>query len=143
VDAVPYLFEREGTNCENLPETHAFLKRLRAYTEARWPNSVLLAEADQWPEDVVEYFGRGAMSFVKPENRKIFAFTRPYLEDAVLCVFNLSQFAQPVELDLSEYVGATPVEMLGETAFPVVGSQPYQLALAPFGFYWFRLEGAG
>jgi len=345
VDAVPYLFEREGTNCENLPETHAFLKRLRAHVESNYPNCLLLAEANQWPEDVVQYFGRGdefqmgyhfpimprlfmalrqedrrpiveilertpaipdncqwgmflrnhdeltlemvtdeerdylynqyaadrrmrlnlgirrrlaplldnsrrriellhgllfslpgspflyygdeigmgdniylgdrdgvrtpmqwsadrnagfsradfaqlyfpvimdpvygyqsvnveaqqrynssllhwmqqmihlrkkhpvfgrgAMEFVKPENRKIFAFTRASRDETVLCVFNLSQFAQPVELDLKPYRGATPVEMLGETAFPTVGEQPYQLALAPFGFYWFLLEGHG
>ncbi|HEX8776184.1 MAG TPA: maltose alpha-D-glucosyltransferase [Pyrinomonadaceae bacterium] len=342
VDAVPYLFEREGTNCENLPETHAFLKRMRAVVEARYPNALLLAEANQWPEDVVEYFGegdefhmnyhfpimprlfmalrqedrrpiveilertppipencqwgmflrnhdeltlemvtdeerdylyneyakdrrmrlnvgirrrlaplldnsrrriellhgllfslpgspflyygdeigmgdniylgdrdgvrtpmqwsadrnagfsradfaqlyfpvimdsvygyqsvnveaqqrystsllhwmrqmihlrkshhvfgRGAMRFIKPENRKIFAFTRTLGEDIVLCVFNLSQFAQPVQLDLSEYRGMIPVEMLGETSFPAIGDAPYQLALAPLGFYWFHLE---
>lgn len=342
VDAVPYLFEREGTNCENLPETHAFLKRMRAAVEAHYPNCLLLAEANQWPEDVVEYFGegdefhmnyhfpimprlfmalrqedrrpiveilertppipencqwgmflrnhdeltlemvtdeerdylyneyakdrrmrlnvgirrrlaplldnsrrriellhgllfslpgspflyygdeigmgdniylgdrdgvrtpmqwsadrnagfsradfaqlyfpvimdsvygyqsvnveaqqrystsllhwmrqmihlrkshqvfgRGAMRFIKPENRKIFAFTRTLSEEIVLCVFNLSQFAQPVQLDLSEYKGATPVEMLGETSFPAIGDAPYQLALAPLGFYWFQLK---
>jgi maltose alpha-D-glucosyltransferase/alpha-amylase len=342
VDAVPYLFEREGTNCENLPETHAFLKRLRAYVKARYPNCLLLAEANQWPEDVVEYFGRGdefqmnyhfpimprlfmalrqedrrpiveilertpaipegcqwgmflrnhdeltlemvtdeerdylyneyakdkrmrlnvgirrrlaplldnsrrriellhgmlfslpgspflyygdeigmgdniylgdrdgvrtpmqwsadrnagfsradfaqlyfpvimdpvygyqsvnveaqqrystsllhwmrqmihlrkshqvfgrgSMQFVKPENRAIFAFTRTYGEETALCVFNLSQHAQPARLDLGEYAGATPVEMLGETNFPEIGRDPYQLALAPLGFYWFLLK---
>ena len=342
-DAVPYLYEREGTNCENLPETHAFLKKLRAHIEARHPNALLLAEANQWPEDVVEYFGRGdefhmgyhfpimprlfmalrqedrrpiveilertpdipencqwgmflrnhdemtlemvtdeerdylyyeyakdrrmrlnvgirrrlaplldnshrriqllhallfslpgspflyygdeigmgdniylfdrdgvrtpmqwssdrnagfskadfekvclpvinnpvygyssvnvdaqmrydtsllnwmrqmillrkqhhvfgrgAMRFVKPENRKIFAFVREHEDERVLCVFNLSQFAQPVELDLAEFEGLTPVEMLGKTRFPAVrAGAPYQLALAPFGFYWLQLE---
>ncbi|MDT5261424.1 MAG: maltose alpha-D-glucosyltransferase / alpha-amylase [Acidobacteriota bacterium] len=341
-DAVPYLFEREGTNCENLPETHAFLKRLRAHVEKRYPSALLLAEANQWPEDVVEYFGegdefqmgyhfpimprlfmalrqedrrpiveilertpgipsncqwgmflrnhdeltlemvtdeerdylyneyakdrrmrlnvgirrrlaplldnnrrriellhallfslpgspflyygdeigmgeniylgdrdgvrtpmqwspdrnagfskadferlyfpvinnpvygyqsvnvesqmrydasllnwmrqmilvrrehhvfgRGTMRFVKPENRKIFAFLREGEGETVLCVFNLSQFAQPVELDLSEFDGRTPVEMLGKTRFPAVTPKLYQLALAPWGFYWFRLE---
>jgi maltose alpha-D-glucosyltransferase/alpha-amylase len=341
-DAVPYLYEREGTNCENLPETHAFLKCLRAHVERRHPNALLLAEANQWPEDVVEYFGRGdefhmgyhfpimprlfmalrqedrrpiveildrtpdipsncqwgmflrnhdeltlemvtdeerdylyneyakdrrmrlnvgirrrlaplldnssrriqllhallfslpgspflyygdeigmgdniylgdrdgvrtpmqwssdrnagfskadferlyfpvinnpvygyqsvnvdsqmrydtsllnwmrqmillrrehqvfgrgTMRFIKPENRKIFTFVREHEDDTVLCVFNLSQFAQPVELDLSEFEGRTPVEMLGKTRFPVVAGHHYQLALAPFGFYWFSLE---
>ena len=342
-DAVPYLYEREGTNCENLPETHAFLKKLRAYIEERYPNALLLAEANQWPEDVVEYFGqgdefqmgyhfpimprlfmalrqedrrpiveilertpdipancqwgmflrnhdeltlemvtdeerdylyneyakdrrmrlnvgirrrlaplldnshrriqllhallfslpgspflyygdeigmgdniylgdrdgvrtpmqwssdrnagfskadfeklyfpvinnsvygfqsvnvdsqlrydtsllnwmrqmillrkehqvfgRGAMRFVKPENRKIFAFLREHEAETVLCVFNLSQFAQPVELDLAEFEGSAPVEMLGKTRFPSVKvGAPYQLALAPFGFYWLQLE---
>jgi maltose alpha-D-glucosyltransferase/alpha-amylase len=344
-DAVPYLYEREGTNCENLPETHAFLKRLRAHIEERHPNALLLAEANQWPEDVVAYFGegdefhmgyhfpimprlfmalrqedrrpiveilertpdipancqwgmflrnhdeltlemvtdeerdylyneyakdrrmrlnvgirrrlaplldnsrrriqllhallfslpgspflyygdeigmgdniylgdrdgvrtpmqwssdrnagfsrcdfeklyfpainnpvygyqsvnvesqtrydtsllnwmrqmillrkehhvfgRGSMRFVKPENRKIFAFVREHESDTVLCVFNLSQFAQPVELDLSEFEGRTPVEMLGKTRFPAVTSNPYQLSFGPWGFFWFSLEDRG
>jgi maltose alpha-D-glucosyltransferase/alpha-amylase len=59
LDAVPYLFEREGTNCENLTETHAFLKRVRKEVDAGYPGRVLLAEANQWPSDVVEYFGDG------------------------------------------------------------------------------------
>ncbi|HJU54629.1 MAG TPA: maltose alpha-D-glucosyltransferase, partial [Pyrinomonadaceae bacterium] len=344
VDAVPYLFEREGTNCENLPETHAFLKRLRAHVEAHYPNCLLLAEANQWPEDVVEYFGRGdefqmcyhfpimprlfmalrqedrrpiteilertpaipencqwgmflrnhdeltlemvtdeerdylyneyakdrrmrinvgirrrlaplmdngrrriellhallfslpgspflyygdeigmgdniylgdrdgvrtpmqwsadrnagfsradfaqlyfpvimdpvygyqsvnveaqrrystsllnwmremihlrkrhpvfgrgSMEFVRPLNRKVFAFTRTSEHETVLCVFNLSQHAQPVELDLKHLSGATPVEMIGGTEFPAIGELPYQLALAPRGFYWFLLKDA-
>jgi maltose alpha-D-glucosyltransferase/alpha-amylase len=342
VDAVPYLIEREGTNCENLPETHAVLKELRAHVEANYPNVLLLGEANQWPEDVVEYFGagdefhmnyhfpimprlfmalrqedrrpiveilertpdipencqwgmflrnhdeltlemvtdeerdylyneyakdkrmrlnvgirrrlaplldnsrrriellhglllslpgspflyygdeigmgdniylgdrdgvrtpmqwsadrnagfsradferlyfplisnpvygyqsvnveaqqrydssllnwmrlmihlrkehhvfgRGRMEFVKPENRKIFAFTREHEGETVLCVFNLSQVAQPCELDLAHYAGRTPVEMVGKTPFPPIDARPYQLALAPFGFYWFLLR---
>ncbi len=342
VDAVPYLYEREGTSCENLPETHEFLKTLRAHVEARYPNALLLGEANQWPEDVVEYFGggrefhmnyhfpvmprlfmalrqqdrrpiveilertpdlpansqwgmflrnhdeltlemvtdeerdylydeyakdrrmrlnvgirrrlaplldnsrrqiellnglllslpgspflyygdeigmgdniylgdrdgvrtpmqwssdrnagfskadfeklyfpvinnpvygyqsvnvesqqryptsllnwmrrlihlrkqhrvfgRGAMSFVKPENRKIFAFVRDHEGETVLCIFNLSDSAQPVELELADYAGRVPVEMLGATEFPPVREQPYQLALAPYGFYWFLLR---
>jgi maltose alpha-D-glucosyltransferase/alpha-amylase len=345
VDAVPYLYEREGTNCENLPETHVFLKTLRAHVERRHPNALLLAEANQWPEDVVAYFGegdefhmgyhfpimprlfmalrqedrrpiveilertpdipsncqwgmflrnhdeltlemvtdeerdylyneyakdrrmrlnvgirrrlaslldnsrrriellhallfslpgspfvyygdeigmgdniylgdrdgvrtpmqwspdrnagfskadferlyfpvinnpvygyqtvsvesqmrydssllnwmrqmillrkehhvfgRGTMRFVKPENRKIFAFVREYDGDTILCVFNLSRFAQPVELDLSDFDGRTPVEMLGKTRFPAVTTRLYQLALAAWGFYWFSLEEKG
>lgn len=58
-DAVPYLFERAGTNCENLPETHAYLKKLRAFMDEKYPNAVLLCEANQWPEDVRPYFGEG------------------------------------------------------------------------------------
>jgi maltose alpha-D-glucosyltransferase/alpha-amylase len=57
LDAVPYLFEREGTNCENLPETHTFLKRVRAEVDKQYEDIVLLAEANQWPPDVVPYFG--------------------------------------------------------------------------------------
>ncbi|HSJ50971.1 MAG TPA: maltose alpha-D-glucosyltransferase [Actinomycetota bacterium] len=59
LDAVPYLFERRGTNCENLPETHAFLKELREHVDARYEGRMLLAEANQWPEDAVAYFGDG------------------------------------------------------------------------------------
>jgi maltose alpha-D-glucosyltransferase/alpha-amylase len=342
VDAVPYLFEREETNCENLPETHEFLKTLRRFIDEHYPDTLLLAEANQWPEDVVQYFGdgdefhmgynfpimprlfmalrqedrrpiveilertpeipascqwgmflrnhdeltlemvtdderdylydeyakdrrmrlnmgirrrlaplmdngrrriellhallfslpgspflyygdeigmgdniylgdrdgvrtpmqwtadrnagfsqadfarlyfpvimdpvygyqavnveaqqrystsllnwvremihlrrrhavfgRGAIKLIKPDNRKIFAFTRSYLEETVLCVFNLAQSAQPVELELKDYKGCTPIEMMGEARFPRVGTRPYQLALAPRGFYWFLLS---
>ena len=59
LDAVPYLYERDGTNCENLPETHVMLKRLRAVMDAEYPGRVMLAEANQWPEDVRQYFGDG------------------------------------------------------------------------------------
>src|SRR5579883_3297618 len=59
LDAVPYLYEREGTNCENLPETHAYLKKLRRHIDEKFPNRMLLAEANQWPEDAVAYFGQG------------------------------------------------------------------------------------
>jgi len=59
LDAVPYLYEREGTNGENLPETHAFLKRLRAHVDQRFPGTLLLAEANMWPEDSASYFGDG------------------------------------------------------------------------------------
>jgi maltose alpha-D-glucosyltransferase / alpha-amylase len=58
-DAVPYLIEREGTNCENLPETHAYLKKLRAFMDENYPGRILLCEANQWPEDVRPYFGDG------------------------------------------------------------------------------------
>jgi len=58
-DAVPYLFEREGTNCENLPETHAYLKELRRFMDENYPGRILLCEANQWPEDVRAYFGAG------------------------------------------------------------------------------------
>ncbi len=58
-DAVPYLFEREGTNCENLPETHAYLKEVREYVDQNFPEAVLLCEANQWPKDVRPYFGDG------------------------------------------------------------------------------------
>ncbi len=59
LDAVPYLIEREGTNCENLPETHTVLKAIRRHIDTHWPNRMLLAEANQWPSDVRPYFGDG------------------------------------------------------------------------------------
>src|ERR671924_1158399 len=59
LDAVPYLYEREGTNCENLAETHAFLKKLRQHVDEEYKDRMLLAEANQWPEDAVPYFGSG------------------------------------------------------------------------------------
>ena len=59
LDAVPYLFEREGTNCENLPETHEFLKKLRSHIDTTFQNRMLLAEANQWPTDTAAYFGNG------------------------------------------------------------------------------------
>lgn len=59
LDAVPYLYEREGTNCENLPETHVLLKKLNVHVKEKFKNKMLLAEANQWPEDAVAYFGNG------------------------------------------------------------------------------------
>jgi maltose alpha-D-glucosyltransferase/alpha-amylase len=74
-DAVPYLFQREGTSCENLPETHAYLKRLRAFIDAHYPGRILLSEANQWPEDTRPYFGDGDefhMAFHFPVMPRIF-----------------------------------------------------------------------
>jgi maltose alpha-D-glucosyltransferase/alpha-amylase len=341
LDAVPYLYEREGTSCENLPETHAFLKALRRHVDERFPNRMLLAEANQWPEDAVAYFaagdechmafhfpvmprmfmaiqmedrfpildimaqtpaipdncqwcmflrnhdeltlemvtdeerdymyrvyaseprarinlgirrrlspllgnnrrrielmnallcslpgtpviyygdeigmgdniylgdrngvrtpmqwsadrnagfsranpqqlylpvvidpeyhfetvnveaqqnnpssllwymkrlialrkrhkafGRGSLEFLQPENRKILAFLRRYEDECLLIVANLSRFVQYVELDLSSFVGQTPVEMFGGNAFPAVGRAPYVLTLGPHSFYWLAL----
>jgi maltose alpha-D-glucosyltransferase/alpha-amylase len=79
LDAVPYLYEREGTNGENLPETHAFLRRLRRHVEERYANRMLLAEANQWPEDAVAYFGRGDechMAFHFPVMPRLFMAIR-------------------------------------------------------------------
>lgn len=342
LDAVPYLYEREGTNCENLPETHDFIRQLRAFVDERWPGRLLLAEANQWPEDVVAYFGqgdecqmcyhfpimprlfmalrqedrrplveiiertptipansqwgmflrnhdeltlemvtdeerdylyneyakdrrmrlnlgirrrlaplldnsrraiellnallfslpgspflyygdelgmgdniylgdrdgvrtpmqwsvdrnagfsradfaqlyfppimdpvygyqsvnveaqqrhptsllhwmrqiialrkrhqvfgRGTLTFIKPENRRVLAFTRSDDHETILCVYNLARSSQPVLLDLSRYAGITPVDLQYQIQFPVIGTQPYQLALNEYGFYWFLLQ---
>ncbi len=342
LDAVPYLYEREGTNCENLPETHAFLKALRARVDKLFDDRMLLAEANQWPEDAIAYFGdgdechtafhfpvmprlfmaihmedrfpivdilqqtpaipdecqwliflrnhdeltlemvtdderdymyrvyahdrqarinlgirrrlapllsnnrrkielmngllcslpgtpviyygdeigmgdniylgdrhgvrtpmqwspdrnagfsdanpqrlyspviidseylfetinvetqqknphsllwwmkrlialrqnyaalrRGTIEILSPENAKILAFTRDYHDESVLVVANLSRFVQFIELDLSRVAGRRPVEMFGQTPFPVIGKSPYILTLGPHAFYWFSLE---
>jgi len=78
-DAVPYLFERQGTNCENLPETHAYLKQLRRFMDESYPDRILLCEANQWPEDVRAYFGDGDefhMGFHFPLMPRIFMALR-------------------------------------------------------------------
>ncbi|MBN8227793.1 maltose alpha-D-glucosyltransferase [Corallococcus macrosporus] len=341
-DAVPYLFEREGTNCENLPETHAFLKRLRKTIDSEYQGKVLLAEANQWPADVRVYFGEGdefhmgfhfpvmprlfmavrredrtpiveimqqtpdipescqwaiflrnhdeltlemvtdedrdymyreyatdprmrinlgirrrlaplmdngrrrielmhsllftlpgtpvlyygdeigmgdniylgdrngvrtpmqwtgdrnagfsradyarlfapviadpvygyqsinveaqerqkssllqwvkrmigirqrypvfamgTLRFLATENRKVLAFVREWEGQTVLVVCNLSRFAQPGVLDLREFAGSIPVELIGETAFPRISDLPYQLSMGPYMFLWFRLD---
>jgi maltose alpha-D-glucosyltransferase/alpha-amylase len=344
LDAIPYLYEREGTNCENLPESHTFLKRLRAHVDERHPNRMLLAEANQWPEDAAAYFGggegdechmafhfpvmprlfmalrmedrfpvvdilaqtpaipplaqwaiflrnhdeltlemvtdeerdymyraytqdpearlnlgirqrlapllqnnrrrielmngllfslpgtpviyygdeigmgdnihlgdrqgvrtpmqwsadrnagfssanrqrlylpvitdpeyhyeavnveaqdanpqsllnwmrrlvalrerypafgRGAVEFLYPENRKVLAFVRHLADQRILVVANLSRFAQFASLDLSAYRGMIPVELFGRTEFPAVSDSSYPITLGPHSFYWFSLE---
>jgi maltose alpha-D-glucosyltransferase / alpha-amylase len=342
VDAVPYLYEREGTNCENLPETHEFLKKMRSFVDEKYPGTLLLAEANQWPSDLLPYFGngdefhmafnfplmprlfmairrednrpiieimnqmpeiplscqwalflrnhdeltlemvtdeerdymyteyakdprmrinlgirrrlaplmdsgrhqmelmhsllltlpgspvlyygdeigmgdnvhlgdrngvrtpmqwsgdrnagfsradpsalyqpvildpiynyqavnveaqlrsptsqlnwlrrmiqvrrehklfgRGSLEFVPCRNRRVVAYIRRLQDDIVLVVNNLSRFPQAVELDLSGYVGMTPIELTGRAAFPVVTEQPYRVTLGPYGFYWLDLE---
>ncbi|MBE9020727.1 maltose alpha-D-glucosyltransferase, partial [Chroococcidiopsidales cyanobacterium LEGE 13417] len=83
MDAVPYLYERQGTNCENLDETHVFLKQLRQRVDAKFPNRMLLAEANQWPEDAAEYYGNGDechMNFHFPLMPRLFMSLR--MEDS-------------------------------------------------------------
>ncbi|HLH23680.1 MAG TPA: maltose alpha-D-glucosyltransferase [Chloroflexota bacterium] len=92
LDAVPYLYEREGTNCENLRETHEALKELRAHIDARFRNRMLLAEANQWPEDAVAYFGNGDechMAFHFPVMPRLFMAIR--MEDRYPIVDILAQ----------------------------------------------------
>jgi maltose alpha-D-glucosyltransferase/alpha-amylase len=92
-----------------------------------------------------QVFGRGSLSFLNPVNRKILAYLR-VLErgdgshETVLCVANLSRFAQPVALDLSDHRGAEPVEMLGYVPFPTITEAPYVLTLAPYSFLWLELQ---
>jgi maltose alpha-D-glucosyltransferase/alpha-amylase len=87
-------------------------------------------------------FGRGTIEFLEPANRKILAYLRSSEEgEQVLCVANLSRFAQPFELDLSRLAGMTPIEMLGYVEFPKIRKTPYPLTLGPYGFLWFELHG--
>jgi maltose alpha-D-glucosyltransferase/alpha-amylase len=91
-----------------------------------------------------QVFGRGTLEFLHPENRKVLAYVRCYEADGhsetVLCVANLSRFAQPVQLDLAKFAGRQPVEMLGYVPFPPIDNTPYALTLAPYSFFWLELQ---
>jgi maltose alpha-D-glucosyltransferase/alpha-amylase len=85
-------------------------------------------------------FSRGSLEILLPDNRKVLAFLRKWEEETILVIVNLSRFTQGVELDLSDYRGAIPVELFGSTEFPEVGDLPYFITLGGHGFYWFSLE---
>jgi maltose alpha-D-glucosyltransferase/alpha-amylase len=110
-----------------------------------------------------QVFGRGTLEFLHPENRKILAYIRRYdpsaassaetaaqtavappssSNETVLCVANLSRFAQPVSLDLGQFDGMVPVEMLGYVTFPTITTAPYPLTIAPYSFLWLELQPA-
>jgi maltose alpha-D-glucosyltransferase/alpha-amylase len=94
-----------------------------------------------------QVFGRGTLRFLNPANRKILAYLRDLdrgdgSHETVLCVANLSRFAQPVSLDLTDYAGFEPVEMLGYVQFPPIDETPYALTLAPYSFLWLELQPA-
>ncbi|HEY5331278.1 MAG TPA: maltose alpha-D-glucosyltransferase [Acidobacteriaceae bacterium] len=111
------------------------------------PSSLL-----QWTRNMLalrklfQVFGRGSLEFLHPDNRKILAYIREYHTDdglhseTILCLANLSRFAQPVSLDLAKFTGRQPVEMLGYVPFPEVTAQPYPLTLAPYSFLWLELQ---
>jgi maltose alpha-D-glucosyltransferase / alpha-amylase len=85
-------------------------------------------------------FGRGMMEFLNPANRKVLAYLRRYQDEQILCVANLSRFAQPVDLELPGLEGMIPVEMLGYVEFPPIQRQPYRLTLSPYAFLWLELH---
>ena len=90
-DAVPYLYEREGTNCENLPETHLFLKKLREMMNEEYPGRVLIAEANQWPEDVLPYFGEADefhMCFHFPIMPRLYMALKQHNKRAIVDILN-------------------------------------------------------
>jgi maltose alpha-D-glucosyltransferase/alpha-amylase len=107
----------------------------------------------QWTRNMIalrklfQVFGRGTLTFLNPTNRKILAYLRELDQvdgssETVLCVANLSRFAQPVTLDLSHYAGYLPVEMLGYVSFPEITREPYPLTVAPYSFLWLELQAA-
>src|ERR1043166_8655879 len=86
-------------------------------------------------------FGRGTLEFLNPENRKVLAYIRRDEDEQVLCIANLSRFAQPVDLDLSQLEGLVPIKMLGYVESPAIGRQPYRFTLGAYGFLWLELHG--
>jgi maltose alpha-D-glucosyltransferase/alpha-amylase len=84
-------------------------------------------------------FGRGSLEFLHPDNRHVLAYLREHEGVTVLCVVNLSRFAQYVELDLSRFNGRVPIEMVGKVRFPPIGELPYLLTFGPHAWYWFEL----
>jgi maltose alpha-D-glucosyltransferase/alpha-amylase len=115
--------------------------------ELRNPSSLL-----HWMKRMIEVrklhpvFGTGTFEVQHAENPSVLAFIREQTDpetgerDVVLCVNNLSRFAQPCELQLAAFDGFTPHELLGRVPFPPIGELPYFVTLAPYGFYWFALE---
>jgi maltose alpha-D-glucosyltransferase/alpha-amylase len=84
-------------------------------------------------------FGRGTWEPLDAPNRKVLVFVRRYNDETILCVNNLSRFAQYVELDLHELSGLVPLELWSKYTFPPVGELPYLLTMGPHNFFWFRM----
>src|SRR5580700_8563603 len=84
--------------------------------------------------------GRGSLTFLRPSNRSVLVYVRQYEGEVILCVANLSRSAQAAQIDLSEWRGRVPLELLGRTQFPPIGETPYLVTLAPYGFFWFYLR---
>ena len=110
-------------------------------SQERMPTSLL-----KWMRRLIgvrkEYkaFGRGTWEPLHPDNRRVLVFLRRYKDEQILCVHNLSRFAQYVELDLREFLGMVPVELYSKNCFPPIGDLPYLLTMGPHNFLWFRLS---
>jgi len=110
-------------------------------SQERNPTSLL-----NWTRRLIEVrrltpvFGRGSIDFLKPDNHRVLAFTRTLGRETILVVSNLAGTAQAVELDLSRFAGAIPIEMFGGSIFPRIGHEPYIMMMGPYNFYWFRLR---
>jgi maltose alpha-D-glucosyltransferase/alpha-amylase len=119
-------------------------RALNVEAQRRDPSSLL-----HWMRNMIrlrkqfKVLGRGGIEFLPVANRRVLAYVRRWQEDTILCIANMSRHAQPAELDLSAFEGATPVEMLGYTPFPRIGRAPYFLTLGGYGFYWFELRKGG
>src|SRR5215813_1308817 len=87
-----------------------------------------------------QVFGRGSLTFIRPSNRAVLVYVRQYQGEVVLCVANLSRYAQAAEIDLSDWRGRVPMEMRGRTNFPPIGDGAYLVTLGPYGFFWFLLR---
>ncbi|MBK8768015.1 MAG: maltose alpha-D-glucosyltransferase [Burkholderiaceae bacterium] len=113
---------------------------LNVEAQAREPSSLM-----NWTKRLLavrsttKAFGRGRFKMLHPGNRKVLAYVREHDDDVILCVFNVSRVAQPVELALEAYKGRVPVEMMGRSPFPPISDLPYLLTLPAYGFFWFRL----
>jgi len=119
------VFGYQAVNVEGqLRNTSSFLHWIKRMLEVRGRHSL---------------FGTGSFEVLPVENPAVLAYARQEGEDTVLCVNNLSRFAQPAELMLAQFEGSTPVEMLGRVPFPPIGELPYFVTLAPYQFYWFQL----
>jgi maltose alpha-D-glucosyltransferase/alpha-amylase len=114
---------------------------VNAEAQARDPSSLL-----NWTRRILavrrqfKCFGRGTLEFLRPQNRKIIAYIRKFENEIVLCVANLSQTAQAAEIELSQYKGLVPVELMGRNSFPPIGELPYFLTLQAHGFFWLLLS---
>ncbi|HEY6445587.1 MAG TPA: maltose alpha-D-glucosyltransferase [Acidobacteriaceae bacterium] len=160
-----YLGDRNGvrTPMQWTPDRNAGFSRAnpaRLYSpiimDPVWGYEAINVEAQQndpssllnWMRNLIalrklfQVFGRGSLRFLESSNRKVLAYIRQYDGEMVLCVANLSRFAQPMQLDLAGMEGMIPVEMLGYVEFPVVTKQPYSLTLGPYGFLWLELQPA-
>jgi maltose alpha-D-glucosyltransferase/alpha-amylase len=100
----------------------------------RWMRRLIGVRKEQ------QAFGRGTFEALDPHNRRVLVFLRRYADEVVLCVNNLSRFAQFVELDLREFAGRVPLELWGKIPFPPIGELPYLLTLGPHNVLWFRLH---
>jgi maltose alpha-D-glucosyltransferase/alpha-amylase len=110
--------------------------------QARTPTSLL-----NWMRRIIAVrtatraFGRGTLTLLYPTNRHVLAYLREHEGETLLVVANLAHSAQAVQLDLAQFAGRTPFEMLGSSAFPPIATTPYTITLGPYGFFWFSLVG--